>query len=234
MVNRKQWRYLGSSDRTWRQLINDEVVTEIQQLGIAKRRHWSRWCEYEKSVCGQRSACWRDAADARVQLVFRSVVVVVGGGDEGGKRSIEVRPRRSVRRACYQMLSTAAVGPAAVGDRLHEHVAAGDRVPAVFTQDDQQRVQLALVGVRRGGRSLAGRTSASPARHFRLITAPECRHQVPCFPAFLPYVGLLFAICKTANSFFQDCQIQEEFQTIWESCTVKVTQWNIVLLVIQV
>jgi len=167
MVNRKQRRHLGSTDRTWRQLIDDQVVIETQLLGVAERRRWPRWSEYEKSVCRQRAACRRDAADAGFQLV---VVVVVG--DDGRKRSIQVGPRRSVRGARHPMLSPAAVGPAAAGDG---RLAAVDRARGVFAPVERERVRLALVGVQRDRRSLAGRTPAPAARHFRLIPTPSPR-----------------------------------------------------------
>jgi len=69
------------------------------------------------------------------------------------------------------MLPTAAVGPPAAG-RRRRHVASS----AVFTADDWRVARLASVGVqRRGGRgrSLARRTAAPAARHFRLMPAHD-------------------------------------------------------------
>lgn len=90
MVERKQRRYLGSSDRARRQLNNDhQIVVKAQLYGPAERRHRqrSRWAEYEpQSFRSEHGSRRRDAADADVipRVITEVVVVGVVVGDGGG------------------------------------------------------------------------------------------------------------------------------------------------------
>ena len=174
MVDGKQRRYLGSSDRAGRrQFVDGKIVAEarlqLQRTG-QWRRWWSGWSEdVEKPVSSERSACWRDAAVAArvVQRVVVVVVVVVGG-----KWSIEHSgPGWSVGSARHQVLSTAAVGSAATSQHRRHQVAAGVlRWHAVFTCGQQrlQRRQKVELGLR----SFTGWTAAPATHHFRLIATP--------------------------------------------------------------
>ena len=181
MVNGKQWRYLDSSDRAWRQLINDEIVAETQLLGTAERWHWSGRPKFPKSLCSQHAACWRIAADAAVGFIVPCVVVVVVVGDDG---KWSIRYRWSVCRARHQMLSTAAVGSAAA-DQCRAHLATvrWHGLPAVCTNDKQQR-QLACIVLSLDCRSIAGWITTPTSRHFGLIPPTDiseivCVAQLP-------------------------------------------------------